>query len=225
MSVRPAVDHALLLDRFMPECDLSLVHSGVFRVPPEVCYDAVLTLDVFEAPLIRALIEARGLPLRLAALLPGRTAPAAPEAAGFRMRDLPERGWLLLGETPEVEMVLGIVGQPWKPVGGSPSTPVTPETFAGFREPGFLKIATSVRVDPYGAASTILTVETRAVLTDEESRRRFRPYWHVVGPFSRLIRWKAMRMLDRQLNGPGVSGQGQSAHAWNRGASRRVHDT
>lgn len=204
MTVRPARPGSgsqLLLDRFMPEYDVDVAHSGVFRVPPEVCYEAVLTLDVFEAPLIRALIEARGLPWRLAALRPGRAAEQVPPPPpGFRMRDLPERGWLLLGETPEVEMVLGMVGQPWKARGGAPSTPVTAETFADFHEPGFLKIATGIHVDPYGSGSTVLTVETRAALTDDKSRRRFRLYWMVVEPFSRLIRWNAMRLLDRRLD-------------------------
>lgn len=204
MTVRPArpgTGSQLLLDRFMPQYDVDLVHSGVFRVAPEVCYEAVLALDIFEAPLIRALVEARGLPWRLTSLLPGRrVAEEPPGPPGFRMRDLPERGWLLLGEEPGAEMVLGIVGQPWKPRSGSPGTPVNPETFADFAEPGFLKIATSIHVDPYGSGSTILTVETRAVLTDEVSRRRFRPYWRVVEPFSNLIRWKAMRMLARRLN-------------------------
>ena len=46
------------------------------------------------------------------------------------------------------------------------------------------------------------TTETRVVLTDPESRRRFLRYWRAVGPFSRLIRWKALRMLDRRLNRP-----------------------
>lgn len=199
---RSSTASGLLLDRFMPHYDLTVVHSGVFRVPPAVCYEAVLSLDVFEAPLIRALIDARGAPLRLAGIRDGQHLADDPvRLRTFRMRDMPQRGWLLLGETPDVEMVLGLVGQPWKLRGASPSTPVTPETFTEFHEPGFLKIATSVRVDAYGNGSTILVVETRAVASDPESRRRFMPYWRVVGPFSHLIRWKAMRMLERRLNG------------------------
>jgi hypothetical protein len=97
------------------------------------------------------------------------------------------------------------VGQPWKPRSGSPRAPVTAEGFRDFAEPGFLKLATSVRADPYGGASTILTLETRGVLTDAGSRRRFRPYWRVVGPFSHLIRWKALRMLERRLSPPPTS--------------------
>lgn len=43
-------------------------------------------------------------------------------------------------------------------------------------------------------------METRVVMTDEDSRRRFRRYWRAVGPFIRLMRPTAMRALDRQLH-------------------------
>lgn len=204
MAARPGtVTAELMLDRFVPRYDLSLVHSGVFRVPPADCLHAVLSLDLFASPLIRALIGARGLPWRLERLLRRRPSPQNPASSPtFRFSEMPQHGWLLLGETPDLEMVLGTVGQPWKPKAGTPSSQVTPETFRDFDEPRFLKIATSIRVNPYGATSTILTLETRAVMTDDESRRRFAPYWRVVGPFSHLVRWRAMRMLRRALDNP-----------------------
>jgi hypothetical protein len=190
----------LLLDRFVPRFDLDIVHAGVYRVPPPACYEAVLALDVFESPVIRAIIEARGVPARLAELRPGhRPGTAGPPT--YRLGEMSQHGWLQLGDTPDVEMVLGMVGRPWTR-SATPSTPVTPETFKDFAEPGFAKIATSFRVDPYGTGSTILTTETRVVLTDPESRRKFLRYWRAVGPFSNLIRWKALRMLDRRLNRP-----------------------
>ena len=102
--------------------------------------------------------------------------------------------------TPDVETVFGLIGQPWKARWAAPPTPGAPEDFAGFREPGFAKIAISFRADPYGSSASILTVETRVLLTDPDSRRRFLRYWQVVGPFSHLIRPQAFRMLSRRLN-------------------------
>ena len=201
MSDRQGVELGLLLDRFVPHFDLSLVHAGVYRVPPPTCYEAVLALDVFESPVIRTIIEARGVPARVTELLPGHRPARRAGHATYRLGEMSQHGWLQLGETPDVEMVLGMVGRPWTR-GATPSTPVTPETFRDFAEPGFAKIATSFRVAPYGSDSTILTTETRVVLTDPESRRRFLRYWRAVGPFSNLIRWKALRMLDRRLNRP-----------------------
>src|SRR5664279_670006 len=51
----------------------------------------------------------------------------------------------------------------------------------------------------YGNDSSILTVETRVAITDDESRRRFRRYWLLIGPFSSLIRRMALRLLATEF--------------------------
>ena len=112
----------------------------------------------------------------------------------FRFKDIVGLGWILLGETPGVEMVLGQVSRPWKAVAASTDAPTTPEQFTSFDEPGFAKIATSLRIDPYGNDSSIMTIQTRVAITDDKSRRRFRRYWLRVGPFSSLIRRMALRV-------------------------------
>jgi hypothetical protein len=108
-------------------------------------------------------------------------------------------GWTLLGESPGVELVLGQVGRPWKGDPNLDRAPTTPEEFSGFAEPGFAKIVTSLRVDPYGHDSSILTLETRVATTDDRSRRRFRRYWLLIGPFSSLVRRAALRLLSTEL--------------------------
>jgi hypothetical protein len=198
----------LLLDEFVPVWDHEISISRVFRAPPAEVFDVITNMDLFRLPLFRVLLEARGLPGRLAdaaARRRGENVPAEPRT--FRVRDLPARGWMLLGERPGVELVYGSVGKPWKGAGGEPATPVTAETFAGFAEPGFAKIAESTVVTPYGAGSCVLTLESRVALTDEDSRRRFRRYWLAAGPFIRLLRPTAMRALERQVGrGPGAPG-------------------
>lgn len=84
--------------------------------------------------------------------------------------------------------------------------PVTAETFVGFSEPGFAKLAEGTTVSPYGAHACILTLETRVAVADEDSRRRFHRYWRATGPFITVIRPAVMRALDRQL--PPVSRPG-----------------
>jgi hypothetical protein len=194
----------LLIDQLMPICDLAIVYSRVFRAPPEQCFETVVDFDLFQIPAFRVLIGARGLPLRLAGALRRRgDRPQAPAAPTFRLRDMPAMGWMLLGERPGVELVFGQVGKPWKPRGGSPTDPVTREQFAGFDQPGFAKLVETTRVDPYGERASILITETRVRCTDPDSRRRFRRYWLVVGPFSHLLRKTALRVYARKLGGPG----------------------
>jgi hypothetical protein len=77
-----------------------------------------------------------------------------------------------------------------------------PAAFATYDEPGYAKVALSLRVDPRGTTSSILTMETRVALTDAASLRRFRRYWMVIGPFSGLIRRVALRLLDTDLRQP-----------------------
>jgi hypothetical protein len=195
------VTEPLLLDQFLPTWDHEISVSRVFRAPPAEVFDAITNLDLFRLPVARVLLEARGLPGRLADAAARRHGDTvAPEPPTFRVRDLPARGWILLGERPGSELVYGAVGQPWKGTGGTPpEPPVTAETFATFTEPGFAKIAESTVVTPYGVGGCVLTMESRVVATDEDSRRRFRRYWRAAGPFIRLMRPTAMRALERQL--------------------------
>lgn len=190
----------LLLDEFLPTYDYAVCVSRVFRAPPREVFEAVTNLDLFQLPLARVLLEARALPGRLVDARARRRGPApAAEPPTFRIRDLPARGWILLGERPGIELVYGQVGKVWKGAGGMPDHPVTADNFAAFAEPGFAKLGESTLVMPYGAAACVLTAESRVVLTDEDSRRRFRRYWLAAGPFIRLMRPAVMRALARQF--------------------------
>ena len=192
----------LLLDQFLQAWDHEISMSQLFRAPPAEVFDAITNLDLFRLPVARVLLEARALPGRLANAAARRHGEmVVPEPPTFRVRDLPARGWIPLGERPGTELVYGAVGQPWKGTGGSPpEPPVTAETFAAFAEPGFAKLAESTVVTPYGVGGCVLTLESRVVMTDEDSRRRFRRYWQAAGPFIRLMRPTAMRALERQLH-------------------------
>jgi hypothetical protein len=74
---------------------------------------------------------------------------------------------------------------------------VDPEAFARFDEPGYVKIAWTLRADPVGGGSVYQT-ETRAVATDGDARRRFRTYWAFVMPGTWLIRRLSLGPLRRE---------------------------
>ena len=141
----------LLLDRFIPRYDHSVVHSQVFRALPEKCFEALVNMTLAS---LDGSSSARGL---------GPNSPS------------------------------DFVSKPWEPVASVPAEAVTAERFAGFNEAGFAKIAESTRVDPYGERFSIVTVESRVCLTGVNSRRRFRRYWLLLGPFMRLMRPTLMR--------------------------------
>ena len=117
------LDSTLLIDRFLPRSDFVVAHAGVFRTPPEECYRTARDLDLLGDPVIRVLLGLRSLPQRLADRLGGTrdAAAEAPPARTFRLDDMlgPPIGWVLLGEEPGVEIVLGQIGRPWQSVGAS----------------------------------------------------------------------------------------------------------
>jgi len=180
-----------------------VVHAGVFPAPPERCYRTARRLDLLGDPVIRTLLRIRSLPQRFADRLAGEGDATAATSQTFGLDDMVRYGWILLGEDPNLEVAFGQIGRPWKAVGASSGPAVTQGGFAGFDRPGFAKIAFALRVDPHGATSSILTMETRVALTDAESRRRFRRYWRLVRPFVALIDRMALRLLTEELGAVG----------------------
>lgn len=191
----------LLIDQFLPRYDFAIVHAQVFGVPPEVCLRAARNLDLFRHPAIRVLLDLRALPQRAGRRLAGRRDGGHRVPATFRVEDMTRYGWELLGANLG-EIVLGQISRPWK-AGGTAGPAAAPGVFAAYDKPGYAKIALSLRADPRGTTSSILTMETRVALTDPASLRRFRRYWMIIGPFSGLIRRVALRLLDTDLRQPG----------------------
>ena len=108
MPERGVTPGSLLIDRFLPRYDLSVVHASVLPARPEDCYRAARQLDLLRDPIIRTLLGLRSLPNRLADRL-GRRERAAATAADrqrtFRLDDLVRYGWVLLDEQPTETLV------------------------------------------------------------------------------------------------------------------------
>lgn len=194
---RPGQGEALLIDRFLPSSDFTVVHVGLVGAPPATCYAAARHLDLLDSPTIRVLIGVRALPQRVAdrcarrERVPGAGIPSTT----FGLDDMVRYGWTLLGEVPDEQVVFGQIGRPWKPVGASDGPAITPDAFPGFDQPGYARIAFSLTVRSHGPSSSIVTLETRVALTDSEGRRKFGRYWRVVGRFVALIDRLALRLI------------------------------
>jgi hypothetical protein len=104
-------------------------------------------------------------------------------------------GFVLLGERPERELALGVVGRFWTP--GGERVTLDADGFRAFDRPGYAKAVWDFRLTPEHGA-TRLSTETRVWCLDAASRRSFRRYWRVVGPFSGLIRMALLRAVLRE---------------------------
>lgn len=171
-----------LLDVFMPQYDVHEREVVPVTAPPEVALRAAAEQEFDRSRIVRAIFTGREWILR------SRPDPT-PRPKGL-VALTQSLGWGVLARTP-VEIVMGAATKPWEanPV----FRPIAPDAFAAFAEPGYVKIAWTLRADPSGADGSTFRTETRAVATDRTARRKFRWYWSFLSPGIIAIREAMLR--------------------------------
>ena len=155
----------------IPRWDVRTRRSVEIDATPDRIWRALHETTMREAPVSGLLFRLRGLP------------------AGADRPILELEGFATIAEEPERELAVGAVGRPWAPRGGL----VPGADVASFDRPGYARMALDVTLD-----GTTLATETRVACTDARSRRSFRLYWLVVGPFSRVVRAEWLRAIKRR---------------------------
>ena len=180
-----------LLDNFIPEPEVLEHHQIAIKAPADVVIASAKQLELLKSPVIRAIFRARELAL-------GGTPDTRPHPTTL-MEQMQSIGWVVLSERAGREIVFGSVTQPWQaePVFRS----IPPEQFKEFAEPGYVKIAWTLRADPVDERQSVFHTETRVCTTDAAARERFRNYWSFVAPGVELIRLAMLRPLKRAAEG------------------------
>ena len=176
-----------LIDRFIPEPEVTEHHQIGIDAPADVVLATAKEMEVENSALIRAVFRMRE--IALGGEPDMRTHPRQ------LLAQMQSIGWVVLDETPGREIVMGSVTQPWEAAPVFRSIP--PAEFKDFSEPGYVKIAWTLRAEPDGEARSIFHTETRVCTTDAEARKKFRRYWSFVAPGVELIRLAMLRPLKR----------------------------
>jgi hypothetical protein len=177
-----------LLDRFMPSYDVAERHHVRIAAPSAVTLAAARDVDLQGSPVVRGIIKAREVIL-------GATRDDRPRPRGL-LAEVQALGWGVLAEVPERELVVGAVTKPWEANVTFRALP--PDQFAAFSEPGYVKIAWTLRAESIGTTDSIFRTETRAVATDATARAKFRRYWAFLSPGIILIRWAILGPLKNE---------------------------
>lgn len=182
MSIAESQPHlTTLADEFLPVYDVSDAVAVVVDADIGATWQALLRADLIDVgrrkPLVGMLGALRMLPDLAAQILHGER-PSAPER--MTLHDiakvpLGDGGWTLLGERPDEEIALGLVGKFWRPV--IEFAAVEAGDFADYAEPGYAKTVYSLSVRTLGDRRTLLSGLMRTATTDEHARRWFRRYW------------------------------------------------
>jgi uncharacterized protein YndB with AHSA1/START domain len=179
-----------LLDRFLPNPEVDEYHHLKVGAPAAITLAAAKELDLQRSPIAKAIFWLRAIP----ALLRGE--PFRPQGSRGIVAETLGLGWGVLAEEPDREIVVGAYTQPWHEQ--VTFHPLPPEQFAGFNQPGYVKIAWTLGAEPLGPNTSLLVTRTRAVATDPQSRKRFRRYWAPMSAGIILIRYAGLPLMRRE---------------------------
>ena len=179
----------MLIDQFLPVYDESKSYETTVRASSEKVYSSLKQIDIHESRIIRGLFFLRGLPALF-------TAKNNSTKKKLTFDDITHSGFLLLKEKPNEEIVIGVVGQFWK-LTGNIRRDVMPEKFSEFYEPGFAKAAWNFQLKEDKDGETQLSTETRIQCFGDDSKKKFKRYWRLIGPFSGVIRKEILKIVKR----------------------------
>lgn len=185
-----------LIAQCMPEFSLRFVQRVAVDADLELAYLRLRALDLSEVPLVHRYLHVKSLPKRVRAWWRGKRRPL-PETA--RLSDLACRipGVNLLAEQRRNELVFGAIGKFWQPT--RPLEQVAPQAFRRFAEPGFGKLALSLRVAPRELGGTWITVELRGQATDNASEAYMKRAWYVIGRIAEALGRECLQRLAADL--------------------------
>jgi hypothetical protein len=169
----------MLIDQFLPRYDVNARYEIEVHASVESAYSAARSLDMRASRMIRWLYLLRGLP-----------------EYSLTMEGMLKMGFVLLADKPSQEIVFGLIGRFWTPSAHIQS--VTADTFVAFDRPRFAKAVGNIAFTPQGVGSVRVTTETRIYCLDAASRRYFRLYWSLIGPFSGIIRREWLRLIKQR---------------------------
>ena len=185
-----------MLDELIPTPRLLEVDHVDLAAPPERVWERLRHGDLGKSPLIRALFAVRTLPERLQ----GKHVDTAVRIDDLRS-SVEHPGFQILAEDPEHEFAVGAIGKVWHL-----EIPfvhlANAREFADFSEPGFVKVAWAVRTLPRGERDCRIEFEVRVDATDDDSWRKFKRYFRLIGPGSHFIRRTALASLAREFGTP-----------------------
>lgn len=174
------------IDEFLPLYDVSASYEVPIRAPRSVVYQCLLRSDFNDLWVVRLLMTIRTGKRPPRSRIPG---------------DLPQRfqgtGFIILSEVPNEEIVIGVAGRFWRPVGGR-CLDLTADDFAGFSRPGYTKAAWNFRLRMESPECTVLSTETRVKCFGRAALWKFRFYWSLVNSFSGLIRKAILKQVKTE---------------------------
>jgi len=167
----------MILEELMPIYDLRTRQERIVLAGREQVYTVARLMTIRTLLPVRMLLWLRELPSRL---------------SGQPLENFP-----IVRENPGHDVVRAICGKFWAFSGNILEIPVS--EIPAFERSGYGKAYWSFHCEELESGHTRLITELRVRLYDEESRKKFRLYWSLVGPFREWIGVQCLKGIERRL--------------------------
>ena len=179
----------MLLDKYLPKYDFTEKSVTQVNAPMETVYCAVEEVTLAEiSGIVRLLFNLRMLPEKLV----GRKDVPCNIHQPV-MKEFCNGFFTFLEAHAPHEVVIGLIvpgdiGRVWKKSSELDIHPADAAGFLSVDEPNHLKVVCQFLVEDTEEPSDIkIKAEWRIGALSPPARRRFTPYWRIIGPFSHLI--------------------------------------
>jgi hypothetical protein len=184
------------LDALLPEYEFHEFHELRIHASPERTMEAVRQVTFAELGVMRSLGRIRSVAMGNFRGAPPPPLPAKPIVG---LISSGATGFFPLGDLKD-EFLFGLAGQPWK--NGARPIRLTSESFRSWMDPGQVKIASNLRVEPDAPGWSRLSTETRVHATDGAARSTMARYWRFIYPGSGMIRQSLLRAVQARAEQP-----------------------
>ncbi len=184
----------MLLNKFMPVYQFNETHRMVIQASPERIFKSLYELTPTDIWLFQVLFGIRLLPAHL--IGQGETLFADTQPVLTQML---KAGFIVLAKETNREIVLGAIGQFWKPLGSESPKIANVSEFLAFDHPDYAKAMMNFYVEQPSEESDVkVSTETRIYVPYPTTRKKFAAYWRLIYPGSALIRIMWLEALKRR---------------------------
>ena len=189
-----------LLDKYMPQYDVTEVNSIRIQASPETGYNALMELSVTEiSDIVRFLFWLRALPEK----------PAAKRLAQLNyskpfLKTMLDNGFTAQAEHPPQEFVFGMItpgdiGRFREKAAMKNVSLKDTRGFMAFNDPDYIRVVANFSITAADKPGwVIVTTESRSKGLSKKAFRHFKPYWAVIRPWSGLIRRLLLKRTKRK---------------------------
>jgi len=201
----------MLLDEILPEYDFTEVHTIRIKASQELAYQAFTQVTLAEiSGIVRLLFFLRELPWKIAGK---EEASLTFDIHKPMLSQMLTGNFILITEQVPEEIVFGLtvsrkIGTFVEGYQGAEKLPENPEEFLDFHHPDYLSVVANFLITPTETPGFVtVRTESRTKAWSRRAKKDFTPYWHIIHPFSGLIRRLWLSGIKRRVNKMCVSGE------------------